>query len=146
MIEDLNVSREPSPTTTVATEKEPLPHTPGPWSHLHRCCADGMWRTQVFAIANHAEPLATLQWTPVEIAARQIATNREANARLMAAAPTLLEAAEGVQSLLSLIADGLWIECPYLEAQRRRIAALNAAIAHALGPLNASPKSREEQR
>jgi hypothetical protein len=54
-----------------------------------------------------------------------------ANARLIAAAPDLYEAADALRPLLSLIADGLWEDCPYPDAQRKRIAALVAALSKA---------------
>ena len=51
-----------------------------------------------------------------------------ANARLIAAAPDLLEAADAMMPLLSLIEDDLWEDCPFPAVQRKRIAALRAAI------------------
>ena len=40
----------------------------------------------------------------------------------------LLEAADAVMPLLSLIEDDLWEDCPFPAVQRKRIAALRAAI------------------
>lgn len=65
-------------------------HTPGPWLFSHREGADGMYRTEVFS-AEHGG-IATCDWTPKHCGNGVTATYREANARLVAAAPDLLEA------------------------------------------------------
>jgi hypothetical protein len=52
-------------------------------------------------------------------------------AHMIAAAPELYEAADAVMPILSLIEDGLWDDCPYPDVQKRRIAALRAALAKA---------------
>jgi len=61
------------------------PATPGPWFQSHRRNADGMYRTQVYDAAG--EEIATLAWYPVHQPGGVIATAREANARLIVAAP-----------------------------------------------------------
>lgn len=74
-----------------------LKHTPGPWGWSHREIPSGNYSTQVYD-ANEKE-IATIAWYPV----RQnniTTTSREANARLIAAAPELLEA---LRELISIV-------------------------------------------
>jgi len=68
-------------------------HTPGPWGWSHREIPSGNYSTQVYD-ANEKE-IATIAWYPV----RQnniTTTSREANARLIAAAPDLLQSCRGM--------------------------------------------------
>ena len=65
-------------------------HTPGPWFHAHRKGNDAMFRTEVFSEQHGG--IATCDWTPKHCGNGVTATYREANARLIAAAPDLLEA------------------------------------------------------
>lgn len=72
-------------------------HTPGPWHYSHREGADGMYRTEVFSEQHGG--IATCNWTPKHCGNGVTATYREANARLIAAAPDLLVA---LQSLVNM--------------------------------------------
>ena len=65
-------------------------HTPGPWLQSHRQTGPEAWNTQVYDEAGRT--IATLAWYPVTLTGGLIGTAREANARLIAAAPDLLEA------------------------------------------------------
>ena len=66
-------------------------HTPGQWDSAHRRDDDGQYRTQVFPSNDPDNTIATVHWHSVPTA-RGLTTDREANARLIAAAPDLLEA------------------------------------------------------
>lgn len=71
-------------------------YTPAPWFQSHRPIPhdkDGMYATQVYT--EDGETIATLAWyaMPKDENGR-IGTYREANAKLIAAAPELLEALE----------------------------------------------------
>lgn len=68
------------------------PYTPGPWKTEHRKGADAMYRTEIFSEQHGG--IATCEWTPKHCGNGVIETYREANARLIAAAPELLEAAK----------------------------------------------------
>ncbi len=63
--------------------------TPGPWAQSHRKTRDGMYSTEVYDAKG--ETIATLAWhvVPTE---NGYATDREANARLIASAPDMAEA------------------------------------------------------
>jgi hypothetical protein len=65
-----------------------IPHTPGPWfqSHLEDK-TDGMYYTRVY---DHKDIICTLHWYPVDLGDGVTGTRREANAKLIAAAPELL--------------------------------------------------------
>ena len=65
-------------------------YTPGPWSQAHRIGHDGFYNTEVFDAAG--ETIATLEWYPKPTVNGVTGTYREGNARLIAAAPDLLEA------------------------------------------------------
>jgi hypothetical protein len=67
-------------------------HTPGPWCAKHREGADGMYRTEVYSEQHGG--IATCEWTPKNCGNGVTATYREANARLIAAAPELLAFAQ----------------------------------------------------
>jgi hypothetical protein len=67
-----------------------MTHTPGPWAQSHRKGPDDMYRTQVYDAAG--ETIANIAWYPVHTSQTTTSTNREANARLIAAAPELLDA------------------------------------------------------
>lgn len=71
-------------------------HTPGPWSQSHRRRHDGMYSTEVYCADGYT--IASCAWypRPVDPATGTIGTYREANARLIAAAPDLLEALEWI--------------------------------------------------
>jgi len=71
-------------------------HTPGPWMAKHREGSDGMWRTEVFSPTYGG--IATCDWTPQNLGLGVTGTYREANARLIAAAPLLLEKLETLLS------------------------------------------------
>ena len=71
-------------------------HTPGPWEQSHRKGCDGVYevfRTQVYPASDPDNTIATLHWHSVKTD-EGFATDREANARLIAAAPDLLAALE----------------------------------------------------
>lgn len=69
------------------TEKK-IKHTPGPWFQSHiQDKTDGMYYTRVY---DHKDIIATLHWYPIELAPGVTGTRREANAKLIAAAPELL--------------------------------------------------------
>lgn len=101
-------------------------HTPGPWGWSHREIHSGDYSTQVYD-ANEKE-IATIAWYPV----RQnniTTTSREANARLIAAAPDLLEALEMcTKAMASVLPDFN----PYDQAAYDKA---RAAIAKATGGL-----------
>ncbi len=65
-------------------------HAPGPWVAEHRRGSDGMYRTEVYSETYGG--IATCEWTPNHCGKGVIRTFRDANARLIAAAPDLLEA------------------------------------------------------
>jgi len=69
-------------------------HTPGPWLHLHRKGSDGMYRTEVFSEEHGV--IATCNWVPKHLGNGITVTYREANARLIAAAPEMLAALQAV--------------------------------------------------
>ena len=72
--------------------------TPGPWAQAHRKQRDGMFRTQVFPLYDADNPIADLCWHRVTTE-NGFTTDREANARLIAASPDLLEALEDMTKL-----------------------------------------------
>jgi hypothetical protein len=66
-----------------------IPHTPGPWFQSHRKKPDGMHSTEVYDAAG--ETIASIAWYPVKTENGNIATAREANARLIAVAPKMAD-------------------------------------------------------
>jgi beta-xylosidase len=66
-------------------------HTPGPWAQSHRESDDGWYRTQVYPVADPNNTIATCNWHSVRTEYGHV-TDRDANARLIAAAPELMEA------------------------------------------------------
>lgn len=91
-------------------------HTPGPWECKHRAGSDEMYRTEIFS-AKHGG-IATCAWTPKNCGNGVTATYREANARLIAAAPDLLAA---LQFMLDSEVHG-WDILPAQEQARVAIA------------------------
>lgn len=73
--------------------------TPGPWNQSYRLDQDGMYNTEVYDALG--KTIATLAWHPVPIKGGW-ATDRDANARLIAASPDLYEA---LTVLLSNVGD-----------------------------------------
>ncbi len=65
-------------------------HTPGPWIASHRRGQDGNYRTEVYSPEHGG--IATCDWTMKHCGNGVTETYREANARLIAAAPEMLEA------------------------------------------------------
>ena len=65
--------------------------TPGPWDHAHRRQPDNMYITQVFCVGS-AVPIADMKWVPRPAINGVIGTYREANAALIAHAPSDLRA------------------------------------------------------
>ena len=130
-------NRAANPTTTRVETDDPslAVHTPGPWSQSHRQSShDGMYRTQVYDA--NGEAIATCAWYPVKAKYGE-GTNREANARLIAAAPDLLASlqecvaaldSEAMKSALFLYADKYKWKGPKIDMRKAR-----AAIAMATG-------------
>lgn len=90
---------------------ENLKHTPGKWYQSHRQIPndeDGNYSTQVYT--EDGETIATIHWYPmppqIEIIdgkqVRVIRTYRQSNAKLIAAAPELLEALQGICNILEI--------------------------------------------
>ena len=65
-------------------------YTPGPWLAEHRAVYGGGYNTEVFS-ATHGV-IAICGWTPKPLGDGVTGTYRAANARLIAAAPELLDA------------------------------------------------------
>ena len=95
-------------------------HTPGPWLAKHRQGADEMYRTEVYSEQHGG--IATCDWTPKNCGNGVTSTYREANARLIASAPELLEA---LQKMLDVWEHGGIATYPIGEAR--------AAISKATG-------------
>lgn len=97
-------------------------HTPGPWQAAHRKREDGMWSTEVFTA--DGEAICSVAWYPRPIDEHGvIGTYREANARLIAAAPELLAALKELFAVADAPDDAT-------DAQLRRFgAALDSATA-----------------
>ena len=79
-------------------------HTPGPWEAKHRAGHDNQYRTEIFS-AEHGG-IATCAWTPKNCGNGVTGTYREANARLIAAAPDLLEALQHLTLVLKAAGYG----------------------------------------
>lgn len=110
-------------------------HTPGPWSQSHRETRDGMYSTEVYCA--DGETIAKCAWypRPADPATGAIGTYREANARLIAAAPDLLAECENMlPARVCLtnknIGDDFAVELTCTMGDLRRLA---AAIAKARG-------------
>lgn len=109
-------------------------HTPGPWSihphHAYVVPQDHIGRPIGGSsdpdtdLATYAQEICAMHWPDPHRSRAEV----QANALLIAAAPDLLEAADAMMPLLSLIEDDLWEDCPFPAVQRKRIAALRAAI------------------
>jgi hypothetical protein len=78
-------------------------HTPGPWKFSHRKGNDGMYRTEVFSDVHGG--IAVCGWTLKHCGNGVTATYREDNARLIAAAPDLLEALNALVAAHGSILD-----------------------------------------
>lgn len=76
--------------------------TPAPWFQEHRKKANGMYATEVFD--KEGETIATLAWHSKKLG-NITKTDREANARLIAAAPEMLEALKSIQQQLQMSDD-----------------------------------------
>lgn len=99
-------------------------HTPGPWQAKHRAGKDGMFRTEIFS--SEFGGIATCNWTPKNCGNGVTGTYREANARLIAAAPDLLEALK--------LAEFVMDDCPMVSQQLvAAVAKARAAIAKVEG-------------
>jgi hypothetical protein len=64
-------------------------HTPGPWFQSHRKTAPDSYNTQVYT--QNGEAICTLAWYPKPEVNGVVGTYREANARLIAACPTMYD-------------------------------------------------------
>jgi len=71
--------------------------TPGPWETAYRKNGDGMFRQDIFD--NMGSTIAVASWHPVRVDERTTRTDREDNARLIAAAPELLIACKDLMGL-----------------------------------------------
>lgn len=99
------------------------PYTPGPWKTEYRKGADAMYRAEIFSEQHGG--IATCAWTPKHCGNGVTETYREANARLIAAAPELLEA---LIAITTVRCDGM-DPTPINEAYEKA----DAAIAKATG-------------
>lgn len=91
-------------------------HTPGPWAQAHRICdEDGNYSTQVFS-AETGETIATLTWAKMPSEKVVIdgkpkiktGTYREGNAKLIAAAPEMLEVLQTIENDNNQVPQWLW--------------------------------------
>jgi len=71
-------------------------HTPSKWYQAHRENEEGMYNTEVFT--KDGQVICTLHWYPKNEGNGVTSTYREANAKLISAAPCLLDA---LQELLA---------------------------------------------
>ncbi|MBE3084680.1 MAG: hypothetical protein IMZ64_00500 [Bacteroidetes bacterium] len=65
-------------------------HTKGEWRQSHRKTYEGVYSTQVYD--EKEKTICTLAWHKVDLGNGVTGTDREANAKLIAAAPDMLEA------------------------------------------------------
>lgn len=79
-------------------------HTPGPWFTEYRLTMRGGYSQEVFDA--EGKVIATAAWFPVSLTDTTTTTNREANARLIAAAPDLLAAARDADYALTNLIEG----------------------------------------
>jgi len=100
-------------------------HTPGPWKFSHRKGNDGMYRTEVFSDVHGG--IAVCGWTLKHCGNGVTATYREDNARLIAAAPDLLEALKGVLKVERGSSGRIILEGWHEEAIRAAIAKARGA-------------------
>jgi hypothetical protein len=98
--------------------------TPGKWSFAHRKTADGMFSTEVFCEAG--KTVATLAWYPKPTVNGVTGTYREGNARLIAAAPEMLDALRRAVLALAFAAESS-------KAMQDDYEAVSLAIAKATG-------------
>ncbi len=92
-------------------------HTPGPWSQSHRLNKRGTYSTEVYDAAG--DEIATLAWHSIKTE-HGWGTDRDANARLIAAAPDLLAACIMVRDALNqtgTILDGAVIADAIVKAE-----------------------------
>lgn len=80
-------------------------HTPGPWKQSHRKQPNGDYITQVYCAGG--ETIANVAWYPVELGDGITGTSRGANARLIAAAPDLLEALQQSINQMQMAGDAI---------------------------------------
>ena len=66
-----------------------------PWETAYRKHKDGTYSQEVFD--SKGETIATLAWHPVEVAPGEIATDREANAHLIASAPQMYQMLQDIR-------------------------------------------------
>ena len=84
-------------------------HTPSKWYQAHRENEEGMYSTEVFT--KDGQVICTLHWYPKNEGNGVTSTYREANAKLISAAPDLLEACIWAKEQFKILADkGLYPE------------------------------------
>lgn len=103
------------------------PYTPGPWKTEYRKGADAMYRTEIFSEQHGG--IATCAWTPKHCGNGVIETYREANARLIAVAPDLLDVVKGFRRKLETYVSVY----PGDKELRRLLSNCDAAIAKVTG-------------
>ena len=82
--------------------------TKGEWTQSHRRKDNGFYSTEVYTKENPSEVICTIQWYPNREVKGITSTYREPNAKLIAAAPLLLEALqELIDPLTGLTLDSI---------------------------------------
>lgn len=76
-------------------------HAPAPWEYEYRETPNGGLTMQVFRAVDPDNTIATAHWHSVKTETG-FTTNREANARLISAAPDLLAALDGLQQFFAM--------------------------------------------
>ena len=100
--------------------------TAGPWSTEYRKTALGGYAQEIFAADGGL--IATAAWHPVKLSDTTTTTDREANARLIAAAPDRYDALSEMTDLAAGPIGGVTVE-----AKRAILAKARAALEKARG-------------
>lgn len=104
-------------------------HTLGPWIQSHRQGADRLYRTEVYSEEHGG--IATCNWTVKHCGKGVTETYREANARLIAAAPDLIAALIAARQKLAWFVESYPQDLAVPESEFFQD--IEAAIAKALG-------------